>query len=210
MNNSTENKSNNQDEGNDEWETDEEETCYFRLSIEHASKIKNEINKFKLYHSKKIKRLDSEEIKTVHEIDKYLSNEVLPNISFKEDLATKKPYVTINNTDFVVTDKPEIGTNLILEINNDKTIKIIGCAERFYEAGIIKPKPRSQQKKKLDKPKEMTNIQPKEKKVFTEQSQKSENKNNNNVKLMNKKRRRKPKRKYIKQSTIIEIKKLDN
>ena len=71
MNSATENNITNKGDS-DEWVTDEEENAFFRLSIENGSKIKNDINKYKIYHTKKIKRLEQDEINSANEVANYI------------------------------------------------------------------------------------------------------------------------------------------
>ena len=212
MNSATENNITNKGDS-DEWVTDEEENAFFRLSIENGSKIKNDINKYKIYHTKKIKRLEQDEINSANEVANYINKEILPTLSVKEDSISNLPYITIKNIELLVNEKPEIGTNLILEVNNDKKdIAVIGTSERVLEASVFRPRRRAVVKKEASK----INRSSVNKKKIVKEVKKGEvkeegEKKGNVIKGgMLKKKRKKPKRRYIKQSTIIEIKKLEN
>ena len=208
-----------------EWETDDEQTQFLRLNFENASKIKNEISKIKKYHTKKIKKLEKKEIESVNEVEKYIKNNILSKISIKNDLNDNKPYLTINQNEFIINDRPECGTNIFFEYNeNKKKLEILGKSERFFESNVFKAKKRIFPKKNIiikkatvNKGKLKKHINNNNMDIETEidSSKKSEGKNNKNkeelnnkIKLTNKKRRR-PKRKYIKESTIINIKKIE-
>jgi hypothetical protein len=218
--------SNIKNEIDNEWETDEEETQFLRLNIENASKIKHEIYKRKKYHNKKIKRLEKKEIESANEIEKYIKNNILSKIIIKTDINNNKPYLSIGENDFLINDKPEVGTNVFFSYNEDKRkLEILGKSERFFEAKILKAKKRIFPKKNPPIKKQKINIQKLKKNknnnsgdIDTEidTSKKSDNemiKNKNNInkniKMIGNKRKRKPKRKYIKESTIINIKKIE-
>lgn len=209
MNSATENNITNKDDS-DEWVTDEDDNAFFRLSIENASKIKNDINKYKIYHTKKIKRLEQDEINSANDVANYINKEILPTLSVREDQITKFPYITIKNIELSLNEKPEIGTNLIFEVNNDKKdIAVIGTCERYFEANVFRPRRRNVVKKETNK------IKSNKKKIVkeikkNEIKEEAENKRNVLKGGVLKKKRKKPKRRYIKQSTIIEIKKLEN
>ena len=104
--------SNIKNEIDNEWETDEEETQFLRLNIENASKIKNEINKRKKYHNKKIKRLEKKEIESANEIEKYIKNNILSKIIIKTDINNDKPYLSIGENEFLINDKKEVDKNV--------------------------------------------------------------------------------------------------
>ena len=218
--------SNIKDEIDNEWETDEEETEFLRLNIENASKIKNEIYKRKKYHNKKIKRLEKKEIESANEVEKFIKNNILSKIIIKTDINNNKPFLSIGENEFLIKDKPEVGTNVFFSYNEDKRkLEILGKSERFFEANILKAKKRIFPKKNPPIKKQKINIQKLKKNknnnsgdIDTEidTSKKSDNeiiKNKNNInkniKLIGNKRKRKPKRKYIKESTIINIKKIE-
>ena len=204
MNNSNDNES--------EYYTDEEDTKYYRLSIENSSKIRNDIYKLKTYHTKQIRRLENSEIESVKNIDNYIRTQLLPSISVQND-DTNVPYISINSTELKLEEKPEIGTNLIIETTNDKEIKIIGQSDSFYEATIMRPRMKSYRMKKSvakDKPRMV-----RKRKGYTISSKILGDINSNyhimrnRRKILGTKRRRRQKRRYIKQSTVIEIKKLN-
>ena len=108
--------SNIKNEIDNEWETDEEETQFLRLNIENASKIKNEIYKRKKYHNKKIKRLEKKEIESANEVEKFIKNNILSKIIIKTDINNNKPFLSIGENEFLIKDKPEVGTNVFFLI----------------------------------------------------------------------------------------------
>ena len=215
--------SNIKDDIDNEWETDEEETQFLRLNIENASKIKHEIYKRKKYHNKKIKRLEKKEIESANEIEKYIKNNILSKIIIKTDINNDKPYLSIGENEFLINDKPEVGTNVFFSYNEDKRkLEILGKSERFFEAKILKAKKRIFPKKNPPIKKQKINIQKLKKnknnnsgdidtEINTSKNSEGDNKNviNKNIKLIGNKRSRRQKRKYIKESTIINIKKIN-
>ena len=206
--------SNIKNEIDNEWETDEEETQFLRLNIENASKIKNEIYKRKKYHNKKIKRLEKKEIESANEIEKYIKNNILSKIIIKTDINNDKPYLSIGENEFLINDKPEVGTNVFFSYNEDKRkLEILGKSERFFPK---KNPPIKKQKINIQKLKKNKNNNSGDIDTEIDTSKKSDNemiKNKNNInkniKMIGNKRKRKPKRKYIKESTIINIKKIE-
>lgn len=203
MNNSNDNES--------EYYTDEEETQFYRLSIENSSKIRNDIYKLKTYHTKQIRRLENSELNSVKNIDTYIRTQLLPSISIKND-ETNSPYLSINSTEIKVEERPEIGTNLIIDITNDKEFNIIGQSDSFYEATIMRPRMKSYRiRKKIQKDKPII----RKRKEYTINSKIIGDLNSNyhimrnRRKILGTKRRRRQKRRYIQQSTVIEIKKLN-
>lgn len=204
MNNSNDNVS--------EYYTDEEDTQYYRLSIENSSKIRNDIYKLKTYHTKQIRRLENSELESVKNIDTYIRTKLVPSISIKND-ETNSPYLSINSTEIKLEEKSEIGTNLIIDVTNDKNFKIIGQSDSFYEATIMRPRMKAYRMRKRiqkDKPK----IQKRKEYKFSSKIIGDLNSNyhimRNRRRILGTKRRRRQKRRYIKQSTVIEIKKLNN
>ena len=208
-----------------EWETDEEQTQFLRINFENASKINTEINKRKKYHIKKIKGLEKKEIDSALEVEKYIKNNILPNFSIKTDLNNNKPYLSIGKNDYIINDKPEVGTNVFFSYNeNKKRLEILGKSERFLESKIFKVKKRISTKKNvlINQAKKINRIQQIKKlknknsgeidtEINTSKNSEGDNKNvtNKNVKLIGNKRNRRQKRKYIKESTIINIKKIN-
>ena len=96
-----------------------------------------------------------------------------------------------------MNEKPEIGTNLILEVNNDKKdIAVIGTSERVLEASVFRPRRRAVVKKETSK----INRSSVNKKKIVKEVKKSEvkeegEKKGNVIKGgMLKKKRKKPKR----------------
>ena len=204
MNNSNDNVS--------EYYTDEEDTQYYRLSIENSSKIRNDIYKLKTYHTKQIRRLENSELESVKNIDTYIRTKLVPSISIKND-ETNSPYLSINSTEIKLEEKSEIGTNLIIDVTNDKNFKIIGQSDSFYEATIMRPRMKAYRMRKRiqkDKPK----IQKRKEFKISSKIIGDLNSNyhimRNRRRILGTKRRRRQKRRYIKQSTVIEIKKLNN
>ena len=199
----------------DEWEsipeneqTEETKDILYRLNIEKASKVKIDIHKLKNYHSIKVKKLEKKEIESFYNLDTYIKEKYLPNITINHNSNTN-PYITILNTDYILKKNPEIGTYLIYELDDkNEEVNLIGKSDTWYEATIVKPK------LILKKPNNQLKIQ--NKKInkgfnFVKKNILKINKNENNVdlNLLNKKRKRKKKkRKYPKDSTVIEIKRI--
>ena len=206
-----------EDDGND-WEsipenekTDETKDILYRLNIEGASKVKLDLHRMKNYHSLKLKRLESKEIESINELDKYIKEKYMTNITINNN-NNSNPYITILNNDYVLKKHPEIGTCLIYELDDiNKEANLIGKADTWYEATTFKPKlvlrKPMNNTKLLGVPKISKNLI---KKIKNEKVNKiGENKGYSN--LINKKRKRKRKRKkikYPKDSTIIEIKRI--
>jgi len=206
-----------EDEEND-WEsipenekTEETKDILYRLNIEGASKVKLDLHRMKNYHSLKLKRLESKEIESINELDKYIKEKYIPNITINNN-NNSNPYINILNNDYVLKKHPEIGTCLIYELDDiNKEANLIGKSDTWYEATTFKPKLVLKKPinniKSLGAPKFSKNLI---KKIKNEKINKiDENKGYSN--LINKKRKRKRKRKkikYPKDSTIIEIKRI--
>lgn len=240
----------------DEFETDEEETCYYRVNIENASKIKNDIIKLKKYHSRKVKRLDKTEIDSVETVNKYIYDNIIGKCFIYNDNNNNnnnsnsnnvnEPVAVIGGNEYVMVNKPEIGTNMLFEYDEStKSVSFVSNCERYYEVNVLKQKKRNNSKAKQHKEenavkngKAKRKAKSKAKKMLKEIATseiKVNDDDDNNVKecintsvnvnanmnmnvndvgnvngikrCLNKKRKRR-KRKYIKQSTIIELKKL--
>ena len=200
----------------DEWEsisenekTEENKDILYRLNIEKAAKVKLDIHKLKNYHSIKVKKLEKKEIESFYNLDTYIKEKYLPNISIN-NTSKSSPYISILNTDYILQKNPEIGTCLIYELDDEKLeANLIGKSDTWYEATFVKPK------STVKKPVNLLKTQNKKfnkginfiKKNIVKTNK--ENENNNNKKLLNKKRkRRRKKRKYPKDSTVIEIKRI--
>ena len=181
----------------------------YRLNIEGASKVKIDLHRMKNYHSLKLKRLESKEIESINELDKYLKAKYIPNITINNN-NNLNPYITILNNDYVLKKHPEIGTCLIYELDDiNKEANLIGQSNTWYEATTFKPK--TVLRKPINKttslgvPKISKNLIKKLKNG--KMSKINENKGYSN--LISKKRKRKRKKiKYPKDSTIIEIKRI--
>ena len=199
----------------DDWEsisenekTEENKDILYRLSIEKAAKVKLDIHKLKNYHSIKVKKLEKKEIESFYDLDAYIKEKYLPNISIN-NISNSNPYISILNTDYILKKNPEIGTYLIYELDDEKLeANLIGKSDTWYEATFVKPK------STLKKPVNLLKTQNKKfnkginfiKKNIVKNSK---NENNNISKLLNKKRkRRRKKRKYPKDSTVIESKRI--
>ena len=181
----------------------------YRLNIEGASKVKIDLHRMKNYHSLKLKRLESKEIESINELDKYLKVKYIPNITINNN-NNLNPYITILNNDYVLKKHPEIGTCLIYELDDiNKEANLIGQSNTWYEATTFKPKTVLRKPinktKSLGVPKISKNLIKKLKNG--KMSKINENKGYSN--LISKKRKRKRKKiKYPKDSTIIEIKRI--
>ena len=226
----------------DEFETDDEETRYFRLSIENASKIKNDIIKLKKYHSSKVKRLDKAEIDSVEQVNKYIYDNIIGKCFIYNDNNINEPFALIGGNEYVMVNKPEIGTNMVFEYDEaNKSVCFVGNCEQYYEVNVLKQKKRNSSRMRSKEGTAVKNVKAKEmkrkakskakkmlKEIATSEKETNEdtkehphinssaidvndNANMTNVngvkRFLNKKRKRR-KRKYIKQSTIIELKKL--
>lgn len=209
----------------DEWEsipeneqTEETKDVLYRLNFEGASKIKLDIHKMKNFHSFKMKKLDLKEKDSFKKLDKYIKEKYIPNISIKQN-ENSNPYATILNNDYVIKKRPEIGTCLIYELNDEnQEVKLIGASDTWYETTIFKPKIYPRKKKiktiinnaKINKG--ITKKLKKDKKNIKEDTN-SDNNNDNKIENVNKnylkkKRKRRKKSKYTKNSTVIEIKRI--
>ena len=191
--------------------TDETKDILYRLNIEGASKVKLDLHRMKNYHSLKLKRLESKEIESINELDKYIKEKYMTNITINNN-NNSNPYITILKNDYILKKRPEIGTCLIYELDDiNKEANLIGKSDTWYEATTFKPKlvlrKSLNNTKSLGVPKISKNLI---KKIKNEKLNKiGENKGYSN--LINKKRKRKRKRKkikYPKDSTVIEIKRI--
>ena len=218
LNSNKENK-NEQDE-EDEWEsipeneqTEETKDVFYRLNFEGASKIKLDIHKLKNYHSLKVKKLDLKEKESFKKLDKYIKEEYIPNISIKQN-DNSNPYATILNNDYVIKKRPEIGTCLIYELDDEnQEVKLLGKSDTWYETTIFKPKiyPHKKSIKNIiNNPKINKNLthKLKKEKMNINKDTNADTNANANKKFLKKKRKRRRKSKYTKNSTIIEIKRI--
>lgn len=219
-----------QENSDSEWEsipeneqlTDETKTAFFRLNLDNASKIKNTINQMKHFHSNKIRLLSQKEKQSFLELQQYIKKQYLPNISIKNQKNETKlnnPYIKILNDEYLINTRKEIGTNLIYEIDdNNQDLKLLGTSDTWYETTILKPK----KKEVIKKPKNKIIIKKKLGLKITKTNKKIHNKEkiyenkNNNVNNMGingkflRRKRKKRKIKYTKDSTVIEIRRIDN
>ena len=214
---------NNNNDGNfnnseDEFYEDKnEKEIYYRMNIEN-SKIKIELNKIKEFHSKKIKSLDKNELSFIDVKNDYINNEILPEIKVYEN-DKKDKIINLMNTEYLLKEKPETGSCLILEIENDKdnnnnNLNIIGVSEKYFQIGNLlkqqKIKSNVKNNNNIKNDKKIKNNKTKNKISNNNINNNNINNNiseNNNNKFIGKKRK-KSKRKYIKESTIIKIKKI--
>ena len=198
-------------------QTEETKDVLYRLNFEGASKIKLDIHKMKNFHSFKMKKLDLKEKDSFKKLDKYIKEKYIPNISIKQN-ENSNPYATILNNDYVIKKRPEIGTCLIYELNDEnQEVKLIGASDTWYETTIFKPKIYPRKKKiktiinnaKINKG--ITKKLKKDKKNIKEDTNSDNNVNKNenvNKNYLKKKRKRRKKSKYTKNSTVIEIKRI--
>ena len=218
------------EDNDDEWEsipeneqlTDETKTTFFRLNLDNASKIKNTIHQMKHFHSNKIRLLDQEEMQSFFELQQYIKTKYLPNITImnqKNDSNLYNPYIKILNDEYLINTHKEVGTNLIYEIDdNNQELKLIGTSDTWFETTILKPK----KKEIIKKPKNKIVIKKKlgikvgkniKKNVDKEKMNENKNSDFNRMKLNGKylkRKRKKRKIKYTKDSTVIEIRRIDN
>ena len=196
-------------------QTEETKDVYFRLNFEGASKVKLDIHKLKNYHSLKMKKLDLKEKESFYNLDKYIKEKYIPNISINQNY-NSNPYITILNNDYLIKKRPEIGTCLIYELNEkEKVAKLIGKSDTWYESTIFKPKLNANKKKIIKKNNNINNKINKtlnfNKKIKKEKNKEEKdilNNNKENDNVLKKKRKRRKKSKYIKNSTVIEIKRI--
>lgn len=206
------------EDNEDDWESipeneknEETKDVLYRLNFEKASKVKLDFTKLKNYHSIKVKKLGQKEIESFFELDKYIKEEYIPNINITHIL-NSNPYVTILNNDYLLKKHPEVGTYLIYEMDdNNQEAKLIGKSDTWYEATIFKPKMRI--RKPVMNHSKNQNAPKISKSMNLNKKVKNEKKNNNdntgNLNLLNKKRKRKKKKRiYLKDSTVIEIKRI--
>lgn len=222
---------NDKKEEDDEWESipeneqnEETKPAFYRFKFENCSKLKTEIFRIKEYHSNKIKKLEPKEIKSFYDLDKYIKENYINNITFYNQ-NNNLLYTNILGAEHVVKKKPEVGTNLIYEIDEGKEeLKLIGTSDTWYEATIFRQKPRN----KVLKLKRAVSQPIMKKKIFEGKiDNKNENILDNSFSFINKKRkedkksgislaalkkkkRKRRKIKYTKDSTIIQIKRIDN
>jgi hypothetical protein len=181
----------------DEWETDGED--YFRLKVDNLSKIKQQLNKIVKLKTRKYKKL--EEFVELKEYFNYLNEQVYPNITVYNDQMTS---LKLNNEDYHLITKPEVGTNLIFEMGKS-SLTYIGTSNEYYEA-TTKIHRKINARVKIEKSQIKTKIRKKKKKEA-----KPEGETNNIVsnKKKEKKRKRRHKCKHKKNSTIYSVKKID-
>ena len=207
----------------DEWEsipeneqTEETKDILYRLNIEGASKVKLDLNKKKNFHSLKVKKLIQKEKESFYELDKYIKEQYIPNITINQNY-NSNPYAVISNKDFIIKQHPEIGTCLIYEMNDlDQEANLIGKSDTWYETTIFKPKITTYKKKqiknnlnsiKINKNMNLTKKIKKGKDVIKDKNNSIDNTNINKT-FLKKKRKRKKKIKYTKNSTIFELKRI--
>jgi len=213
------------DKDEDEWEsipeneqTEETKDVLYRLNLEGASKVKLDLNKKKNFHSFKVKKLNQKEKESFYELDKYIKEQYIPNISINQNYGSN-PYATISNKDFIIKQHPEIGTCLIYEMNDvNQEANLIGKSDTWYETTIFKPKISSHKKKQIKsnlnsiKINKSVNLTKKIKKEKEALNVKDNNKNIDNTNInktfLKKKRKRKKKIRYTKNSTVFELKRI--
>lgn len=222
----------------EEWETDNEtEFEYFRLKLDNLLKLKHHYLKHIKFRTKKYKRIDKEGFESLNNFQNFMTENVFPNIKVNN---LDKNIFSLNNEFYNVIDKPEIGSSLIFELGKNnlqflgvsKTFK--EGTTKIYSRRDLKKIESENFKEKTNNNNNLT----KKRRKRTNKSKKEvkkENKLNNiedlffhlkpeikaNVSLTpnnkEKKRRRKRrsntnhrKKKKNLNSTIIEIKKIDN
>ena len=217
------NNNNNFNNSEDEFYEDKnEKEIYYRMNIEN-SKIKIELNKIKEFHSKKIKSLDKNELSFIDIKNDYINN-FLPEIKVYEN-EKKDKIINLMNTEYLLKEKPETGSCLILEIENDKdnnnnNLNIIGVSEKYFQIGNllkqqkIKSNVKNNNNIKNDKKIKNNNIKTKNKISNNNINNNNINNTNNNINNNNiinnninennnnkfiGKKRKKYKRKYIKE-----------
>ena len=227
MDKKSEEKNEYQDSNNseDEWESipekeqnEDTKDILYRLNIEGASKIKLDLYKKKHFHSLKVKKLDSKEKESFYDLEHYIKEEYMPNITINQNY-NANPYASILNNDYIIKKHPEIGTCLIFEMDDKKQeANLIGKSDTWYETTVIKPKIRQKINKnnnfKISKSLILIKKKKKEQSINNNNSNSNINFNSNNINenknitFLKKKKKRKKKIKYTKNSTIIEIKRI--
>ena len=207
----------------DEWEsipeneqTEETKDILYRLNIEGASKVKLDLNKKKNFHSLKVKKLIQKEKDSFYELNKYIKEQYIPNITINQNY-NSNPYAVISNKDFIIKQHPEIGTCIIYEMNDlDQEANLIGKSDTWYETTIFKPKISPYKKNqiksnlnsiKINKNMNLTKKIKKEKDVTKDKNNSIDNTNINKT-FLKKKRKRKKKIRYTKNSTVFELKRI--
>jgi hypothetical protein len=227
--------------GEECWVTDEGEDVYnyYRLKVDNINKIKLDLNKsLRKTKNIKYKKIDEGRSVMLTKNTAYFNQNVYPNIGLKDNkLYHEDEFLkTINfiDSEYNVTNKSEIGSALVLEINK-KRLNLVGVTQSFYEP----TRKNHYLRKRQDRPKKLKltnnkNINNSENINNNVNNINSVNKNssrrrkrvkkniqnnleikknilerstNNNLKKK-KKRKRNKERKHIKNSTIIEIKKI--
>ena len=196
----------NDEDDESEWEsipekekTEETKDVLYRLNIEGASKVKIDLHRMKKYHSLKLKRLEPKEIESINELDKYIKEKYMQNITISSN-NNSNPFITILNNEYILKKHPEIGTCLIYELDDiNKEANLIGKSDTWIEATTFKPKLVLRKPinngKSLGIPKISKNLI---KKIKNEKNNKNgENKGYSNI--LNKKRKRKRKKWEIRQ-----------
>jgi hypothetical protein len=121
----------------EEWITDDDGHEYYRLKYDNLIKIKTEIGKILKVKSKKYKRMDSEAHEKLKVVKKYIEDDIIPTIGLKSNtLYTQEDLdkLFIIGEEYNLIKKPEIGSCLIFEINQNNNLSLTGISKEFYEA----------------------------------------------------------------------------
>jgi hypothetical protein len=121
----------------EEWVTDDEGEEYYRLKYDNLIKIKTEVGKILKLKSKKYKRMDSEAQEKIKVVKRYIEDNIIPTIGLKSNtLYTREDLdkLFIIGEEYNLVKKPEVGSCLIFEINQNNNLSLIGTSQEFYEA----------------------------------------------------------------------------
>lgn len=121
----------------DEWITDEEGDEYYRLKFDNIKKTKFELGKFVKLKSKKYKRIDLEDHQKIKELKNYLEENVYPSVGLKTNTLYSQEDLDklfIISEEYNLEKKPEVGSCLIFEINQNNNLIFTGVSKEYYEA----------------------------------------------------------------------------
>lgn len=123
------------DYSDQEWETDSEGEEFFRLKLDATLKIKTAINKILKMSSRKFKKIDKKDIPAITEVEGLFNNEIFPQVSIngKHNGELKLSRIQIKDEFYNLALKPEVGSNLIFEIDKGE-LNLVGVSKEYYEA----------------------------------------------------------------------------
>jgi hypothetical protein len=130
---------------NEEWETDSDNEDegpaiqYARFKVDSCKKVIYGLNEISRYKLRKYKKFDRDYLKLIPEWRRYLNENVFPQlftINDEENNDLKK--IGLGDSNYFVNKKPEIGSSLIFEINNNQNpqknkLNFVGVSKDYYE-----------------------------------------------------------------------------